>query len=169
MEFRKATAADTDMLVLLRLEMIREENQLGQNAPLPADLSGLCRRYFLEGDQTTVIASDTGTIIACASLCFIEYLPSWSHPTGKRAHLMNVYTRPGFRGKGVASRLVRMLIDEARARQVTEISLDTTGPGRNVYTTLGFQDSEECMVMLLSYDNNGGHGPEQSGGGRNVC
>ena len=79
-----------------------------------------------------------------------ELMPTFSHPTGRRAHLMNVYTAPDYRGQGIAHRMVEMLIEEARRRGVTEISLDATTSGRPLYRKLGFQDSEECMVLVLA-------------------
>ena len=56
------------------------------------------------------------------SLLGIE--PTFSHPTGKRAHLMNVYTRSEYRRQGIARKMVNMLIDETWKRGATEISLD---------------------------------------------
>ena len=46
--------------------------------------------------------------------------------------------------------MVTLLIDEARNRGVTEISLDATAEGRPLYYDLGFTDSDECMVLVLS-------------------
>lgn len=43
-------------------------------------------------------------------------MPTFSHPTGNRAHLMNVYTNSNYRRQGVARKLVQMLIDEARGK-----------------------------------------------------
>lgn len=45
--------------------------------------------------------------------------------------------------------LVQILIDEAKGKGVTEISLDATNLGRPLYETLGFCASDECMIMNL--------------------
>ena len=87
--------------------------------------------------------------IGCATLCFLTVLPTADHPTGLRAHLMNVYTVPGFRRRGIARMLVTALMDEARQRGVTEISLDATEAGRPLYRALGFQDNGEGMTLHL--------------------
>ncbi|MGN0153828.1 MAG: GNAT family N-acetyltransferase [Lachnospiraceae bacterium] len=79
----------------------------------------------------------------------IEMMSMFSHPTGNRAHLMNVYTNADYRRQGVVRKLVQMLIDEAKGKGVTEISLDATDLGRPLYETLGFCASNECMVMNL--------------------
>ena len=62
---------------------------------------------------------------------------------------MNVYTVPGFRRRGIARMLVTALMDEARQRGVTEISLDATEAGRPLYRALGFQDNGEGMTLHL--------------------
>ena len=58
----------------------------------------------------------------------------FSHPSGKRAQLMNVYTMKEWQRHGTAMKMVSMLIDEAWKRGVTEISLDAE-EGRPLYKT----------------------------------
>ena len=74
-------------------------------------------------------------------------MPTFSHPTGKRAHLMNVYTRKEYRRQGIAKKMVELLIEDAKEKHATEISLDATESGRPLYESLGFKASDECMVM----------------------
>ena len=74
-------------------------------------------------------------------------MPTFSHATGKRSHLMNVYTDPSYRGQGIARTMVNMLIEDAWAKGATEISLDATTMGRPLYEKLGFKDSTEAMVL----------------------
>lgn len=152
MEYKIATKEDTDMLMRIRLEMLRKVNELSDDYVFSDELITNSKRYFLEGNQTTSIALKNGSVVACASMSYIEMMPTFSHPTGNRAHLMNVYTNADYRRKGVARKLVQMLIDEAKAKGVTEISLDATDLGRPLYETLGFCASDECMVMNLVRD-----------------
>ena len=105
------------------------------------------RDYFLSGDHLTVLAIDGDDVIGCASMSFIRIMPTFDHPTRKRAHLMNVYTRNEYRRQGIARRMVQLLIEESWKAGVTEISLDATESGRPLYESLGFTDSTECMVL----------------------
>ena len=111
------------------------------------DFQEASRRYFLSGDQDTVLALDGDRVVGCASMCYIRMMPTFSHPTGKRAHLMNVYTDPARRREGIAAKMVSMLIEEAWNKGITEISLDATEAGRPLYRKLGFRDSYECMIL----------------------
>lgn len=151
-QYKTATTEDIAELMRIRLEMLREVNELPPDYAFSEDFYTYSMNYFLNGQHTNVLAKDGdgGKSIGCASLCYMEIMPTFSHPTGKRAHLMNVYTAHDYRGEGIARHMIALLIEEARRRDVTEISLDATSSGRPLYRKLGFQDSEECMVLTLS-------------------
>lgn len=149
LEIRIAQTADIDMLMETRLKMLCEVNALSHGEDFSPELVAESRRYFVEGDQTTVVAEDAGKTVACASLSYITVMPTFDHPTGKRAHLMNVWTASEYRRKRIARALVRRLIDEAKERGVTEISLDAMESGQPLYEALGFRASAECMTLCL--------------------
>ena len=147
--YRKTTKADMKILMKLRLEMLSEVNGLSGEYEYDENFIFESRRYFESGEQTTVIASDGETLVGCASLSYTWIMPTFSHPTGNRAHLMNVYTRADYRRRGISKKMVEILIDEAKENGVTEISLDATEMGRPLYESLGFKASDSCMVMDL--------------------
>lgn len=146
-EYRIATQEDIELLMSSRLEMLRIVNDLPDSYEYTDEIISESRDYFLNGDQTTVLALDGGNVIGCASMSYMRIMPTFSHPTGKRAHLMNVYTRNEYRRQGIARKMVLMLIDETWKRGATEISLDATVMGRPLYESLGFVNSTECMVL----------------------
>lgn len=149
MEIRFADKNDIDMLMSIRLEMLRIVNGKSADYRFDDELVDNSRRYFLEGDQMTALAIDNGKAVACASISYIEIMPTFSHPTGKRAYILNVYTNTGHRRQGIARQMMNMLISDARARGVTEICLDATEQGRPLYEAMGFKESDEYMVMAF--------------------
>ena len=132
----KTSEADIELLMQVRLEMLREVNDLSDEYVYDETLVTESRKYFENGNQTTVLAFDDEKVVGCASLSYIWIMPTFDHPTGIRAHLMNVYTKSGYRRRGISKRMVEMLIDEAKAKGVTEISLDATEMGRPLYDKL---------------------------------
>lgn len=148
-EYRIAGHNDIELQMKIRLEMLRVVNDLSDEYRYDEQFIAYSRKYFEEGEQTTVIALDGDEVIGCASMSYIWIMPTFSHPSGKRAHLMNVYTRENHRRQGISKHMVSMLIDEAKEKGATEISLDATDMGRPLYESLGFVASESCMVMNL--------------------
>jgi len=147
MEIRIATKNDIELLMSSRLEMLKVVNDLPQDYEYTDEFVNESRDYFLNGDHTTVLAIDNGEVVGCASMSYMRIMPTFSHPTGRRAHLMNVYTRDEYRRRGIARQMCGILIEEAWNRGATEISLDATTMGRPLYESLGFTASSEGMVL----------------------
>lgn len=144
-----ASNDDMELLMQSRLEMLKVVNELPSDYVFSDEIITKSREYFERANQTTILAIDKN-VIGCASLCYMELLPTFSHPTGKRAHLMNVYTNSQYRRQGIAYKMLNMLICQAKDRGVTEISLDATELGRPLYKKCGFVESDECMVLNLN-------------------
>ncbi len=148
MKYIKAEKNNVDLFMKIRLEMLRVVNNLPSEYVFDDELIKNSRDYFQKGNQTTILAVEND-VVGCAVICYIDTLPTFSHKTGKRAHLMNVYTKSDYRRQGIATKMVSMLIDEAKEKGVTEISLDATESGICLYEKLGFKKSNECMTLNL--------------------
>ena len=146
-EIVRADETLREAAVAIRQRCLREVCGLGAEHVFAEAFLEETRRFLSQGDQTTLLAMDGSMPVACATLCSVRCLPTPGHPTGKRAHLMNVYTDPAYRRRGLARQLLMRLHAEAEARGVTEISLDATADGRRVYETLGYEASDEAMTL----------------------
>lgn len=144
----KATAADLDKVISSRIEMLKVVNGLSEDTEFDKAFISNTREYLCNSNQTTLLALDK-EVIGCATICYISVLPTFDHPSGKRAHIMNVYIRNNYRRQGIAFQMMKMLIEEAEQRGVTEISLDATESGKPLYEKCGFIKTEEGMVLNL--------------------
>ena len=144
----KATSSDLDMVMSSRIEMLKDVNGLSEDTEFDIKFIDITREYFRNSDQTTVLAVDND-VIGCSTICYINVMPTFDHPSGKRAHIMNVYTRNNYRRQGIAYQMVSFLIEEAKQNGVTEISLYATELGRPLYEQCGFQKTEEGMILNL--------------------
>ena len=148
-EICRASKDDIEDLMDIRLEMLRIVNSIPDDVPFDEKLIECSRGYFLIGDQTTVFAKDGDKIVGCASISYVTVMPTYDHPTGKRAHLMNVYVKKEYRRKKIADKMCSILIAEAKSKGVTEISLDSTDAGRPLYASLGFSQNDAGMILSL--------------------
>ena len=151
MEIIKATKNDIETLMKIRMEMLKEVNSLSDDYVFDKSLIENCRMNFeCTGEtQTDILCIENGEPVACANLCYLSMMPTFSYPTGKRGHLMNVYVKKDFRRKGIAKKMLELLIEEAKSRKVTEISLDATEMGRPLYESMGFSSNDSAMTMKL--------------------
>ena len=60
---------------------------------------------------------------------------------------MNMYTRPEYRRRGIAYRTLEMLVEDARGRGISDISLEATAMGRPLYEKYGFRPMTDEMGL----------------------
>lgn len=144
---RRADATLMDAALAIRMDCLREVCGFGAEHAFAQAFIEATAEFLRTADQTTLLTLDGDTPIACATLCYKRTIPTPGHPTGRRAHLMNVYTAPAYRRRGLAKRLLTMLHREAAGRGVTEITLDATEAGRRLYESMGYAASDECMYL----------------------
>lgn len=142
MIFNKAALKDINMLTDLRVAYLQED--LGSIAD--ADLCAIKRSlpdYYekhLNDDLQVFVAKDGENIVSCAFLLIVEKPMSPSFITGKTGTVLNVYTKPEYRGRGCAKKLMTMMLEEAKACDISIIELKSTEDGYGLYKTVGFKD-----------------------------
>lgn len=146
---RRVVEALLDAALRIRLDCLRAVDHLPKEYEFAPAFIAATRAFLRSADQITLLAMDGKDPVACATLCFRNCIPTLGHPTGRRGHIMNVYTAEGCRRQGLAKTLMLALHDEAARLGMTEITLDATDVGRRLYTALGYQASDECMYKDL--------------------
>jgi ribosomal protein S18 acetylase RimI-like enzyme len=149
---RRATLDDIDDLVRLRLALLREMGALvdADDAPLAEAI-----RSYLAADLPAgrfivwVGTSEDGAVIACGGLVFLQKPPSPSNHSGREAYIMNMYTAPEWRGRGLATRLFDALMGDAREASVRLVRLHATEDGRALYERVGFRLVGNEMALRL--------------------
>jgi len=92
--------------------------------------------------------TDGGEVVSGAGLALLEWGPTRGDPQPWRARVVNVWTHPDWRRRGLARELVTHCLDAARAQGITRLSLGTSELGRALYEALGFRPSETEMVWV---------------------
>lgn len=79
-------------------------------------------------------------MVASCFLCIYEKPANPSFPHGLTGTVMNVFTEKSYRGKGIATELMHMLIQKADNLGLDYVELKATADGYPLYRKLGFQD-----------------------------
>jgi GNAT superfamily N-acetyltransferase len=149
MELRKAILSDAEALSRLRADMIREEDNYSKAY---LDMIYSNTKHYIENgladrSYTAWVAEDSGNIIAMGGVTYYTLPPNDWCLSGKTAYIGNVYTLPAFRRQGIATRLLALLIDEAKDNLCQRILLNASDMGRPLYKKFGFSGSPTAMAM----------------------
>jgi GNAT superfamily N-acetyltransferase len=150
--YRPANVADIIALTDLRLAFLAEVSAAPPHANTSAAIKEYFRHAIPSGQFFSYVAVARSQIIATSGLVYHDHPPSQFHPTGREGYIMNMYTVPAWRRRGIATKLVDMLIEHARKNRCDRVSLHTYSQGRNIYTKAGFVPID--TEMRLDFQNN---------------
>lgn len=148
--YRKATLDDMKTLVETRAEILRDANGL----PADADMSAVERESYAyytkalaDGSCVCYLVFDGENFAGAGGISFYRVMPTYFNPSGQKAYIMNMYTAPEYRRKGIAYEMLDLLVKEIRSRGVTFIALEATDMGRPLYEKYGFVRMEHEMRL----------------------
>lgn len=142
MVFDKATIKDISVLTELRIAYLNEDLGVISDENLELMKSTLPSYYtkHLNKDLMVYVARDGEDIVSCAFLLIVEKPMSPSFITGKTGTVLNVYTKPDYRKKGYAKKLITTMLEDAKAEGLSIIELKATEDGYSLYKSVGFED-----------------------------
>lgn len=148
MEYRLATTDDMELLIDFRKRLLVEEGQI-----VSSNIDEQLRSFFekqLNSDQFVqwIIEEEKGAI-ATGGIQFISFPPSYYNPTGIRGYILNMYTAPESRGRGLAKQLVERLLADATERNVHHIFLISSPMGKPLYKKIGFKENDIYMEYFI--------------------
>jgi len=140
--FDKATKKDIGVLTDLRIAYLNEDLGVISDENLELMKSTLPSYYtkHLNKDLMVYVAKDGEKIVSCAFLLIVEKPMSPSFITGKTGTVLNVYTKPDYRKKGYAKKLMTMMLEDTKAEGVSIVELKATEDGYSLYKSVGFED-----------------------------
>jgi GNAT superfamily N-acetyltransferase len=152
---RLAGVADVQSLVDLRCAFLAEVSDSG---PLEQTLVDAISAYFSRalpaGEFIAYLAEVHGEIVATSGLTYHRQPPSPQNPHGCEAYILNMYTRPAWRRRGIASALLQKLIDHARRSNSCRVSLHSLPDARSIYLKAGFVPVDAEMRLEFSTRRN---------------
>lgn len=149
---RKANLFDIDKLIEFRIEFLREI----QDPPLDKEMEIFkksLKEFFINKMKSNEfiawLAEVDNKIIATSGLSFLQKPPHFINITGKFASIMNMYTNPEWRRKGVSSALLEKLFEELKEKGIKSVVLHATPSGKPLYEKYGFRENNGDKEMTL--------------------
>ncbi|WP_308779486.1 GNAT family N-acetyltransferase [uncultured Clostridium sp.] len=148
MKYRKASKEEISYLIELRKKQLIDEG-LEPSANIDFELKEFFQSTMEEGSLIQYVAVEDDIIIATGGVCFYTLPPSYSNISGKTAYITNMYTKDEYRGRGIATILLNLLVDEVKRTRCKVIKLQASFHGKPVYKKFGFKESEGHMIMKV--------------------
>lgn len=147
---REALPRDIPEIVRLRRAMYEDMNYNDQNAlDAMANLSaGYLANAMAQGSFRSWLAIMEDRVVAGGAVI----ISPWpAHPYDlecRRATILNVYTDPRYRRRGIARRLMQTMITWCPREGFARVTLHASDDGRHLYESLGFEPSNEMRLNL---------------------
>lgn len=100
--------------------------------------TGSYRGWFALCRSTGDVAAGLGTMV-------LDWPPHPHHEDAGRGYLLNIYTEPDHRRKGLARWLVTTALEAAGDQRLALVTLHATSMGEPLYAQLGFEPSNEMQ------------------------
>ena len=149
--YKKATLEDIDILTETRIIVLRAANQLAEDVDMSTvkeQSYEYYKRALSMDSHVAYLVLDGDEFVGAGGISFFEVMPTYHNPTGKKAYIMNMYTKPEYRRQGIAFHTLDLLVEEAKARGIKAILLEATKMGRVLYEKYGFVKMNDEMELV---------------------
>ena len=140
--YKKADLSDIDILTETRIEVLRAANQLSADVDMSevrCESYAYYERALNNNTHIAYLVYDGNTVVGAGGVSFFQVMSTYHNPSGNKAYIMN--------RKGIASKVLDMLVMECHERNITAISLEATDMGRPLYEKYGFIKMEHEMEL----------------------
>lgn len=148
--YKRAGIDDLEILTKTRIEVLRAANQLSDQidmSEVKKQSFDYYRKTLGSGTHVAYLVYDREQFVGAGGISFYQVMPTFHNPSGEKAYIMNMYTIPEYRRHGIAYKTLDLLVEEAKKRHITMISLEATKMGRPLYEKYGFVTMENEMEL----------------------
>ena len=150
--YKIASIEDLEVLVKTRIEVLRAANKLDDSVDM-SEVEAESRTYYkkalADGSHTAILVFDGDKFAGAGGVSYYSVMPTYHNPSGRKVYIMNMYTKPEYRRRGIAFKTLDLLVSDAKNKGIAAISLEATDMGRPLYEKYGFVKMEDEMELPL--------------------
>jgi len=148
---RMAGVDDTSIIVHHRRAMFTDMGyaDIASLDAMDSAFAPYVRRAIADGSYRGWLAvTSEGHVAAGGGLILHEWLATPRNADTQRAYILNMYTEPEYRKRGIARRIMNAILDFCRAEGLHSVSLHASEFGRPLYVSIGFEPTNEMRLRL---------------------
>ena len=144
--YRRAGKEDVSILVDNRIKFALELSGPKEEEIINTLRSNMTN-YFLKATENnsciSFIAECDGEVAGIGSIHLREVPGNFKNLSGKWGYIMNMYTIPKYRRKGICTGILNALVDAGKKLGIMAFELHATEDGEHVYKLNGFNKHNE--------------------------
>ncbi len=147
---RRASPADVEVVVSHRLRMFADMG-LGDDAARQAAAGAsrpLMESALRDGWYHGWLAENGGRVVAGGGVAIVPFPPTPADPNPRRAWILNMYTDPAHRRRGLATQILEEIVGWCREQGLKQVFLHASAAGRPLYVRAGFEATSEMRLRL---------------------
>lgn len=147
---REGTLADIPTITRHRRRMCEDMNytDAGALSTMVTLTANYLTKAIPEGSFRSWLACDNGQVVAGGAVVIAPWPAHAYDLECRRATILNVYTDPEYRRRGIARQIIETMIAWCKREGFARVTLHTSEHGRHLYESLGFEDSNEMRLNL---------------------
>jgi len=158
-KIRRAAVRDADVIAWQRARMFQDMGDVSGDAfeILRTTARARLEQWIDSGDYIGWLATPADkpeTVVGGAGVQLQSILPRPVNAStigeGRQGTIVNVFTEPKWRRRGIAGRLVREIVTWSKNEQIDRLLLHASDDGRSVYERLGFIPGNEMRLVGVS-------------------
>ena len=148
---RQAAVADIPDLVRLRRMMFET---MGYDDPAQLNTSDAASESYFSAAipagsfRGWLAVTSKDITIGCGGVVIDRHPPGPSNLSGRIGYIMNLVTDPDYRRRGIARRMMQVMLEWLAEQNIGCMSLHATEVGRPLYEKLGFVANNEMRLKL---------------------
>ena len=149
-EIRPGSISDIPEIARQRRRMCEDMNYTDAHAlsVMESATAQYLNKAIPEGSFRSWLACDNGRVVAGGAVVISPWPAHAYEPECRRATILNVYTEPEYRRRGIARQIMETMIAWCRKEGFTRVTLHASDEGRRLYESLGFEPNNEMRLDL---------------------
>jgi GNAT superfamily N-acetyltransferase len=152
LKIRKVGEHDIGLMTTTRIEYLTEmqgERPDAYKKELQHKLQSFFTQAMQEGSFFALLAEYEGKIVSYGGMILKKIPGDFNQSSYLEGDILNMYTLPDFRRKGISSRILEELLKEAKIIGVSKVALHCSKDGEPLYRKYGFEDPVYPYLELI--------------------
>ena len=151
-KIRRVEEIDVPIMTAARLNYLTEMQ--GERAPeYLQELQQKLQSFFIEtmkeGSFFALLAEFEGKVVSYGGMIVKKIPGDLNQSSYLEGDILNMYTLPEYRRKGISSRILEELMKEAKVMGISKVALHCSKDGEPLYRKFGFSDPVYPYLELI--------------------